>query len=54
MATTAYEEAVADIGQLDKSKTQEATTVLEFIRENIGLWKQAGGADDAAVGIGQQ
>jgi hypothetical protein len=39
MATSAYEEAMSDIGSLDKTKAQEASTVLEFIRENIGLWK---------------
>jgi hypothetical protein len=39
MASTAYDEAMLEIGQLDKSKAQEAANVLEFIRENIQIWK---------------
>jgi hypothetical protein len=39
MATSAYEEAVQDIGNLDRSKAQEAQTILEFIKENISQWK---------------
>ena len=39
MATSAYEEAMTDIENLDKSKAQESANVLEFIRENIGIWK---------------
>lgn len=46
MATSAYEEAMSEIGSLDKSKAQEAATVLEFIRENIGIWKTKIGATE--------
>ena len=35
MASEAYEQAMLEIGALDKSKAQEAANVLEFIRENI-------------------
>ena len=45
MATTAYEEALVEINTLEKSKAQESATILDFIRENIGLWKR-----DAASG----
>jgi hypothetical protein len=39
MASQAHENALIELESLEKSKSQEATTVLEFIRENIKLWK---------------
>lgn len=39
MATQAYEEGTGDLASLDRSKAQESANVLEFIRENIGIWK---------------
>lgn len=62
MATSAYEEAAAEMNNgvaLERGKAQEASTVLEFIRENIGIWKggaasgvNSGEKGDAAVGMG--
>ena len=39
MASQAYEEGTADLGSLDRTKSQESANILEFIRENIGIWK---------------
>lgn len=40
MANQAFEDAVGDIDSVDKTKAQESATILEFIRENLNLWKQ--------------
>ena len=42
MANQAYEDALSDIDKIDRSKAQESATILEFIRENLNLWKQKG------------
>lgn len=51
MASKTHENALIELGSLDKSKSSEASTVLEFIRENIKLWKSGSGQAKAGSAL---
>ena len=38
MAKTAFDEAIADIEQLDDDVYKDATTIMQLIRDNLTLW----------------
>ncbi len=40
MAKSAVEDAYEDINNIDKQKAGESQTIIQFLKENINLWKK--------------
>merc|ERR1711982_27837 len=46
LAKTAFDEAIADIEQLDDDVYKDATTIMQLIRDNLTLWTSELEQDD--------
>ena len=38
MAKKAFDDAIADIDQIDENQYKDATTIMQLIRDNLTLW----------------
>jgi len=47
LAKTAFDEAIADIEQLDDDVYKDATTIMQLIRDNLTLWTSELEQEDA-------
>merc|ERR1712113_125857 len=46
LAKTAFDEAIADIEQLEDDVYKDATTIMQLIRDNLTLWTSELGQDE--------
>jgi 14-3-3 protein epsilon len=48
MAKQAFDDAIADIEQIDEDLYKDATTIMQLIRDNLTLWTSELEENDAA------
>ena len=51
MARDAFDEAIADLDNVDDEFYKDATLIMQLLRDNLTLWTEEGEADNAAAGL---
>lgn len=49
MARDAFDEAIADLDNVDDDFYKDATLIMQLLRDNLTLWTEEGEADAAAA-----
>ena len=53
MARDAFDEAIADLDNVDDDFYKDATLIMQLLRDNLTLWTEEVEADAAAAGVEQ-
>ena len=51
MARDAFDEAIAELDNVDDEFYKDATLIMQLLRDNLTLWTEEGEADAAALGV---